>query len=709
MKESEKRRLLEEFPAHTYEEWKEAAVQLLKGRPFEKTLVTPTYEGFSLEPIYTRETAGELSHLRDAPGRGSRVRGSRAEGYLQGGWLVSQELYAPTPSQLNKVLLKELEGGQSELNLWLDLPTRRGVDVDSGEAGEAGICGLSLNSVDDCKALLEGVHPEMVSLYLRSGAAGPALYALLVAALREKGVELSGIRGCLGLDPIGWLVESGNLPGELERLQDATAALVRHAALVMPAFQILDVQGHSYHNGGGSSVQEMAAMLATGVAYLSALVERGIAAEQAAPRMRLSVTIGGNYFIEVAKLRALRMLWARVLEAFGVPEEARRMHLHARTGLWNKTLFDPYVNMLRTTTEAFSAVVGGCDSLHVGPFDEIIRESDAFSRRIARNTHTILAEECGLANVIDPAGGSWTVEALTDRMASEAWKQFQDIQAEGGILAVLQSGKLQEQIENIRSEKARNIQRRKDVIVGTNTYPNATETVLPARSLDYAGARSERLASVEQWKAGRDAEAVEKAISALREATGERKIEALVGAAGEGATLGELTAALDLGEPGFAVKPIRLQRSAADFEKLRFATQALKETGKPTQIHQLNMGPSRGYRIRADWTSSFFQVAGLEVLGDEDYAGQEDALAALKASGARVAVITSDDETYGTVVESLARAVKEMDPGVTVLLAGAPGDREAAWKSAGVDDFVHVRVNNYTFNRALLVSLGAAL
>lgn len=708
MESEQKNRLLSDFPPHTYGEWREAAIQLLKGRPFEKTLITPTYEGIELEPIYTRETLPELAHLGDQPGTGSQVRGSRLEGYLEAGWLVSQELTGSTAEDLNVIALKELEAGQDELNIWLDRPTREGRDA-SREVSSVGVCGISLSTVGDMKRLLQGIHPEMISLYWQSGTCAPALYALLVGVLQEKGVSGEAVRGCLGLDPVGWLADTGSFPGERERVFDIMAGLMESARETLPALQVIEARGHAYHDAGSSSVQEMAAVLSTAVTYLKELQQRGVDPADSVPRLRLSLSVGGNYFIEVAKLRAMRLLWSRVMDGFGVPESARRVHLHARTGQFNKTLFDPYVNMLRTTTEAFSAVVGGCDSLHVAPFDEIIRESDAFSRRLARNTHPILAEECGMTRVLDPAGGSWAVETLTDEMAREAWKRFQEMEAGGGILGALESGSLQESIEAVRSEKMKNIQRRKDVIVGTNSYPNATERLLERPGLDYDAVLVERIGSLEVWKSAREEPEIREALGAVKKASGADRIGRLVDAAAAGATLGEMMEALELGEPGIAAKPVRLKRAAEEFEALRLAARALETAGRRPRVHQLNMGPSRRYRIRADWTSSFFQVGGFEVLNEEDYDDTAAALEALKASGVKTAVITSDDEAYAEVVEPLTRAIKETDPAITVIVAGAPGDNEESWRAAGVDDFVHVRVNNYTFNRALLESLGARL
>jgi methylmalonyl-CoA mutase len=706
MEAESQKRLLSEFERHTYAAWKEAAEALLKGRSFEKTLITPTHEGFDLEPIYMRETHGDRVPAGEMPGMGSGVRGSRVEGYLEAGWLVSQELSAPDPEALNAQALEGLETGQNELNVWLDAPSRAGQGP-GGEVGGTGVCGVSLATAADLRTALRGVHCEMIAQYWQAGAAAPALYPLLLAAWRAAGAPLEEIRGCVGYDPVAWLAETGSLPGATAAVFDRMAALVEASAATTPHLQVVEVSGHAWHKAGSSSVQEMAAVLATAVTYLRELGQRGIAAETVVPRLRLSLSIGGNFFIEIAKLRAMRLLWGRVMEAFEVPEPARKAHLHARTGLWNKTVLDPYVNMLRTTTEAFSAVVGGCDSLHVGPFDEVIRESDAFSRRIARNTHAILAEECGMAQVIDPSGGSWAVETLTDQMAAEAWKRFQEIEADGGILAVLESGKLQDAVETVRAARMKDIQRRKDVIVGTNSYPNATEKLLAPRAIDYDAVLKQRKESLEAHLAGRDGAAVESALEAAGKAAGAARMEALAGAAAAGATLEEIYRALDCGGAELRTKPVKLLRAAAEYEALRMAARALADRGKAPLVHQLNMGPSRGYRIRADWTSSFFQVGGFSVLNEDDHADADAAVRALRESGAKVAVITSDDATYADLAAPLARAIKAQDPACRVLLAGAPGDSEQAWREAGVDDFVHVRVNAYTFNRELLEAMGA--
>lgn len=702
--------LLGEFEAHTYAQWKAAAEDLLKGRSFEKTLQTPTYEGITLQPIYMRGDLEGLEHLGTVPGAGNRARGGAASGYLGTGWRVSQELSAPTPAALNRIVLNGLENGQDELNLWMDQPSREGFDADASQVESVGVCGVSLSDVEDLNGILKGVELSYISTYLRAGISGAAAYALLVAVAQRRGEDLEKLRGAVCYDPVGWLAERGDSGSAMDVQFEQMAELVRYAAKHTPNVQVMQISGEPYHSAGASSVQEMGAVLATAVTVMNNLVERGIEPAAAVKRLRVVLAVGPNYFTEIAKFRAFRLVWNRLMEAYGVAEADRSVYIHARTGLFNKTLYDPYVNMLRTTTEAFSAVVGGCDGLHVGCFDEIIRESDDFARRVARNVHAILAEECDLRRVVDPAGGAYAVEVLTDQMAREAWKHFQEIEKRGGMLAALKEGYLQQAVEEVRKGRVKAVHQRRDVIVGSNSYPNATETLLKAPLVNYQAIKAERVATLQARKAGRDAAALEASLERVRGERGEGRIAALVNAAAAGATIGEMMEALrTLGGASTLVKPFTLQRLAEDYERLRLAADNLRSAGVEALVHQLNIGPSRGYRLRADWTSAFFQVAGLRVLNDDDYAGVDDALAALKASGAKAAILTSDDVTYAEQGVALAERIKAEVPGLKLLLAGAPGEQEAALRAAGIDDFVHVRVNNFEVNQALLSEMGAVL
>lgn len=692
--------LREEFPPHTYDMWRKAAEDLLKGASFEKRLITPTYEGFDLQPIYNRKDVEDLPHMRERfPGIGAGIRGRNASGYRASAWLVSQELTASTPAELNGRIRHEISQGQTELNLWLDHAARSGRDPDSEADAPVGVGGCSVATRSDFEAILEGVSLPPVSVYLRAGAAPEAVAALFLAALRAKGRDLSELRGCIESDPLSFLVETGCLPGTLEEAFEGMALLTRFAVSSAPGLQTIGIQGHAYHNGGASSVQEMAAVLATGATYIREMLGRGLTIEDLAGRVRLSLSVGSQYFVEIAKFRAMRLLWDRLLEAFGAAPEARAVHLHARTGLWNKTKRDPYVNSLRVTTEAFAAVVGGVDSLHVGTFDEVIREPDDFSYRFARNVHHVLGEECDLTQVIDPAGGSWAVEALTDQMARRAWSEFQRIEAEGGIIALLESGTWQNAVKETLAQKRKALAQRRDTLVGTNNYPNAQEQPLEARVTDYEAVTDSRHVEMETTRAQRDQSTVTEAIEAARKAL---SMETLIAAAGAGATLAELAAIGRSRGTETKLPAIPLERGAAPFEELGERVAAL---GERATILQVNFGPSRQYRMRADWTSAFFRVAGFPLLTEDDFLTIEDAVRAAIAFPGRIAILTSDDETYASSVVELARALRKARSDLHLIVAGAPGEDEAVWREAGVDDFVHVRVNNYAFNAALAASL----
>lgn len=372
------------------------------------------------------------------------------------------------------------------------------------------------------------------------------------------------------------------------------------------------------------------------------------------------------------------------------------VHIHATTSRWNKTTYDAHTNMLRVTSEAFAAVIGGVDSLHIGPYDEISGRSDDFSRRIARNVHTILREECGLDHVIDPAGGSTYIEWLTDQIAAKSWKIFQDIEKQGGMIACLENESVQEAVSAVCNAKLQNVRRRKDKIIGSNMYPNLKgkkiDMVTPECMPSHQGAAAPQVGKV-AVTASADFSMIEQAIVAAK----------------NGATKTSLASASGLmntdGAP--SVTPLHGHRAAEEYEALRDASVAFAlKTGGAPAILQLNIGPSGRYRLRADWTASFFEAAGFAVDGARDFLHVDDAVKAIESSEATIAVITSDDATYLDTVASLAAAVKSAKPSMVLLVAGNPGDHEAAWRAAGVDDFVNVRSNNFELNQQLLKGAG---
>lgn len=675
--------LLSEFPEHTYEQWHAAAEALLKGASFDQKLVSRTHEGITIQPIYRREDIAGLEHTGHLPGSGSLVRGSRAGGFRSAGWEVSQELKADTPAALNAIIHEGLLGGQSELN----------IIVGCGQSDCSG-GGVNIETVADAITALSGVALDAVSIWWQCGSAASALAPLVIAAAEETGVTPDRLRGGFENDPCGDLLTKGRSRQTLALRFDHIAALTDYAAIKAPGLRTISIRGEVYHNAGATATQELGFVIATLVSYLEEMKRRGIPAEKTLSKVRIRLAVGSDYFMEIAKIRAARWLWSRVAAAYGV--ENAPVHIHASTSKWNKTTYDAHTNMLRVTSEAFAAVVAGVDSLHIGPYDEISGKTDEFSRRIARNLHTILREECGLDQVIDPAGGSTYIEWLTDQIAGKGWEIFQKIESQGGMLAAVEAGTVQQAVQDVCKAKLQNIRRRKDKIVGANMYPDLKGGKLAIHSTEcraappIPGAQAPHALGI---TVASNAEMIEQAITAAKRGAGRLSLAAATG--------------LTCEEGGITITRLAPRRAAEEYEALRDASTAFAgKTGAAPSILQFNMGPSRKYRLRADWTAAFFEAAGFAVDGKRDFKGIDDAIAALTESQAAIAVITSDDENYLQVAEPLAQAVKAAKPGIHLLLAGAPGDNEPAWRAAGIDDFVNVRSNNYELNEQLLKIAG---
>ena len=678
--------LLTDFPAHTYEQWHAAAEALLKGASFEKRLVSKTYEDITIQPLYRQEDIAGLEHRHHPPGAATRVRGSRAGGFLRDGWEVSQELKAHAPAALNAVIDEGLGGGQTELNIVVG-------------CGHAECCkgGVALTSAADAAAALAGVRLDAVATYWQAGPGVLPVAAMVLAAAERMGVAFDQLRGGFENDPLAELVAKGAVLHPLSLRWDQMAALTAWAAARAPGLQMVTANGCAYHNAGASATQELAYAIATAVTHIEALKDRDVPPATAFNHLRLRLAVGSDYFMEIAKLRAARLLLTRVAAAYGVDDAP--VFIHASTSRWNKTTYDPHTNMLRVTAEAFAAVVAGVDALHIGPYDEITGRTDEFSRRIARNIHIILREECGLDRVIDPAGGSNYIEWLTDQVAAKAWSLFQEIEAAGGMVAALEAGTVQEAVAKVRDTRFRNIRLRKDRMVGTNMYPDAKGTKLEISTpvCHAANAAKEGLDPF----AGIDPAAITPGATAAM-------IDEAIAAAKAGAHRVAIAKGIGLvcGD-GPTVTPLPPRRAAEEYEALRDAAGAFAaNTGAAPAILQLNLGPSGRYRLRADWTAAFFQAAGFAVDGARDFMTTDEAAAAARDSAAPIAVITSDDASYAEHAANLAAAVKAARPDIYLLLAGAPGEHEAAWRAAGVDEFVNVKSNNYDLNRALLVRAG---
>ena len=708
-----RKRFLGEFEYPSYEQWREVAETSLKGAPFDKKLLTKTYEGITLQPIYNPEDVAELSHLDCLPGSAPFVRGTKSLGNSVDSWEVCLESTDSTPWELNKVLMGDLRNGGSAVNLVLDLAGKRGKDPQQADPDEVGRAGVSIIGVADIARIFQDIDPAAQPLYAHVGSAGMPFAALLVAHLKHQRVPLESLRGCIETDPLGMLARDGSLTRPLKQIYDEMAMFTRWATKQMPHLQTICVHGHPYHEAGGSAVEELAFALATGVDYLREMLERNLSIDEVASRVRFSFSIGGNLFMEVAKLRAARLVWSQVVQSFGGSEESCKMTLHARTSAWTKTVYDPYVNLLRSTTESFSAAIAGADSIHTSAFDEPIRGYTEFSRRIARNTQILLHEESHINQVVDPAGGSWYVEYLTDAVASRAWSLFQDVEKSGGMKNALVDGLPQRTVAGTAELRNRDFATRKSVMIGTNIYPNKDEELPAAETIDtgFHAKRAEQVSRIKEMGEGGSRGDLGLKLDALAMLEPDETFDALVQIAGLDATIGEISRALANGEGELVeIAPLAIHRGAQMYETLRRAVDAYCiETGGRPKIFLANMGPLSQHKARADFTTGFFEVGGFELCPNPGFATPEEAARAAAQSGAAAVVICSTDETYPDIVPRFMKAFSENRPEMTVVLAGFPTAQIDAHRLSGVEEFIHLKANNYEMNLKILQKIGVEL
>lgn len=684
--------LLAEFPTASQDDWRQLVEKELKGAPFETKMFTRTAEGITLRPLYTRADAANLPHSRSLPGFAPFVRGSSASGYVAKSWEVSQEIACADSAAFNLAARQSIDRGLHALNIVLDRATRNGFDPDWAREENVGLGGLSIASCDDLDRALEGIRLDETSLFIRSGASALPFAALLFALARRRGFGPEELRGCIEMDPIGVLAHEGKLPQSLDGAWLEMATLTEWARQHAPQLKTICIHSRAWHEGGANAVQELAFTVATGVEYLRRLDALGLPVNDTAPRMRFAITVGANFFLEIAKIRALRMLWARVVSAAGGDAEAQKASIHIRTSLWNKTKVDPYNNLLRSTVEAFAGVLGGCDSMQVGAFDEVLREPDDFSRRIARNTQLVLQRECDLNHVVDPVGGSWYVETLTAELANLAWSAFQDIEKSGGIVAAMQVGIPQKATADSAVAKVREVTSRRASIVGVSIYADPSQKPLEVPSSDASAFQSRRAREIAAHRTSLDDSQnaiLLDLLAKILSVQGPARLDACIEAVLAGATLGEITRALRAGDsPCAKVVPVCTTRVAAPLEALRAAMD--RHPGGPATVFLCNMGPLKEHKARADFSCGFFAVGGYEAVSPAGFATPEDAVAAFLASGSEVAVICSTDDHYTALVPPIAAGIRTKKPNATLILAGYPQDQIETHRKFGVDEFIHL-------------------
>lgn len=690
----------DEFEPTSYETWKEEAIAALKGADFDKSMFTKTYEGITLDPIYLPKDLEQLTHPKTYPGEASNLRGADASGYIAKPWTIAQQCDGKTPSEVNAIEKRELLKGTTAISFVLDTATRKGIDVKDAEAAEFADQGVSLSTLADLAVALDDIDLEGNELSLYAGASNIALLAAVAAICKKRGCELKKLTGALAADPIGELAADGKLPRSMDEYYDEMAHSIAWAEKNAPELRTVIVDTDVYHDGGGNDIQEAAYAMSTAIAYLKAMERRGIDVDTFCKHVRFHFSLGANFFMEIAKLRSVKMMWAQIVEACGGSEAAKKINLFVSTSTFTQTKYDPYVNLLRAASQSFSAVVGGINGMFVKPFDHVIRPSDEFSRRIARNIQIMLQHEFNFLQPVDPAGGSWYIEPLTEEFTEKAWAKFQDIEAHGGILAALENGKVQAAVKEILADRFKNLATRKERAVGNNMYPNMTEELLEVPTVDFAKLRAERMAALEANEADRDTQAVIEVLKEVYQSDASEKgslVELAEKALLKGATMGEISEALSGESHSINVEAILPHRWTERYEELRQRTADFKaKTGENVKIFLANMGPIPQHKARADFVTSFMQVAEFDVITNNGFSTVEEAVQATLDADADVAIVCSTDATYPELAPAVTKGIKAVKPNMKVFLAGAPSkELKEICDAAGMDDYISAKSNCY--------------
>ena len=538
-------------PTATLEEWRDLVARQSKGLTPEE-LAWETPEGITLKPLYTRDDVAELSFTDTLPGFEPFIRGPQATMYAGRRWTIRQYAGFSTAEESNAFYRAALAAGGQGISVAFDLATHRGYDSDHPRvAGDVGKAGVAIDSVEDMKILFDAIPLDQVSVSMTmNGAVLPVLAAYIVAA-EEQGVSAAQLSGTIQNDILKeFMVRNTYIypPAPSMRI---IGDIIGYATEHMPRFNTISISGYHMQEAGADSALELAYTLADGKEYIRTAQAAGLDIDHFAPRLSFFWGIGMNFYMEIAKLRAARLLWARIVDEFEPQNpKSKMLRCHSQTSGWSLTEQDPHNNVVRTTIEAMAAVFGGTQSLHTNAMDEAIALPTEFSSRIARNTQLILQEETGIPQVADPWGGSYMMEALTQQIADRAWTLIEEVEAEGGMTRAIETGLPKLRIEEAAARKQARIDRGEDVIVGVNKYrrESGQDEPMDILDIDNDAVRESQIRRLAELREGRDAAEVDHAIEALHQAAESGNgnlLELAVAATRARATVGEISAALE--------------------------------------------------------------------------------------------------------------------------------------------------------------------
>lgn len=600
-----KEKLFSDFPAVTTQEWMDKIMVDLKGADYEKKLVWKTNEGFKVKPFYRREDLEGLKTTEGLPGQYPYIRGNKKDDNT---WFVRQDIRVDNPAEANAKALDLLNKGIDSLGFHIKAK--------------------DLNA-DYIRTLLKDICCECVELNFKTCQRHTVeLAKLLTEYFKEKGYNPEKLQGSLDFDPISRMMKKGkNVSGLIANAKELVEVMAPY-----PKFRCIAVNSLALNNAGAYIYQELGYALAWGNEYLSRLTEAGVSADLAAKKIKFNFGISSNYFMEIAKFRAARMLWADIVNEYHPACQcACQMAVHAETSSFNLTLFDAHVNLLRTQTEAMSAAIAGVDSITVTPFDKAYETPNDFSERIARNQQLLLKEESHLNRIVDPAAGSYYIENLTVSIAKQAWDLFLQTEEAGGMVKAVLDSSVQNAVNSSNRARHEAVSKRKEILLGTNQYPNFNETAGEKAPLEHACC------------------------------------------CGHGDEAGE-----------FAT--LNTDRAASEFEALRLETE---HSGKRPKAFMLTIGNLAMRQARAQFSCNFLACAGYEVIDNLGFPTVEEGIEAAMKANADIVVLCSSDDEYA---EYAIPAFKALNGRTMFIVAGAPACMDEL-KAAGIENFIHVRCN----------------
>lgn len=629
----------DEFNIPTYDEWKEEAIKSLKGAPFEKKLFTQTLEDIVLKPIYySFDVDKTFLESNSYPGFAPFIRGNDFSGLKIRKWHIAQTIPYYEPKEFNAALKDDIKNGQNAISIHINRNEYYQFQ------SEAIVCGTKLKSIDNLVQALDGIDLEKYPIYFKSGDFYGKFSEIFLEFLNIIQINPDELKGNLGADPFNEMMINGGSQYDIDQLiTDLYTAYQKFNKF--KSFGLITINGSAYHNSGANSIQELAYSFAYAVELINKLIDKGLTPKEIIPKIRFNFAVSSDFFMQIAKIRAARMIWAKIVKEYRLDENLQKLTLHCSTSIINKTKYDPWVNILRSSIECFAAILSNADSIDVGNFDFAYGYPSDFSRRISRNIQLVLQYEAHLLDTIDPVAGSYFLENITIELAQKAWSEFQKVIAEGGFWQNIENGNIQTQIQKTYEKQDQNYQSRRQILVGTNKYPLLNEKK-PTDCKPFIINKID------------DSQITPKALE---------------------------------------IPVMLIQRFGAKFENLRTnAEKFYEEHNQYPEILLLNFGDLNEWKPRNDFSMDFLQVGGFQTIFSPIFNTTDEAINYLDSqSNAKIVCICSSDQRYETLLPELLPRIKINKPATYAILAGYPENKVEEYKSLGIDCFIHIKANVY--------------